>query len=568
MINENKDQTTPDTATGLPYEDDIASPSDVPNDETPVVTEEQPPSTPEVAQTNTSAKETDLGDSNDSAQGEASTAEQPDDFEEVIGIVVRKGPNPHSEMSSDPSRPLDPRHLWREGEYICVLPCTSEELTQAAQVVKRLDPTASVAGSNWQGAIKMGRFALPRGDIGLNALNRENSMWRQSVHSGGEGSVQLGAGRPKPTERKGDAPLVGEEALQYLQTMLGRGQITRVPLWHSGIWINMKAPTESQLLELERRISSEKINLGRMTHGLAYSNMSVYFNSFLLNFALSMVFDCSIKGFTPEMLKSKILLPDLPLLLWGLLGTIYPDGYRYHRPCVNDPSVCTHVVEEILDISKLCWTDNAALSEVQRKLMVRKTAKFTDIELQNYVSEHGYASKNTVLLKDHNGNKTVVELRVPTLADYEASGFAWIEGIISGTDQAFGSQLTGQERDDYLLDQARATALRQYAHWIERLTFNGKEYIEDRTTLEGLVGQLTGDETVSNNLLNGVRNFINDVTISQIAIPSYSCPVCQKEQNDDEEIRRHPHLIPLDIGAIFFILLGQRTSLLLESAIL
>jgi hypothetical protein len=305
-----------------------------------------------------------------------------------------------------------------------------------------------------------------------------------------------------------------------------------------------------------------------MTHGLAYSNMSVYFNSFLFNFALSMVFDSSIKGFTPETLKERILLPDLPILLWGLLITIYPDGYRYHRPCINDPSVCTHVVEELLDISKLCWTDNSALQQSQRNHMVRKTTKFTDIELSNYVSQHGYASKNTVLLKEINGNRTVAELRVPTLADYEQSGFAWVEGIVSGADQAFGSQLGGQDRDDYLLDQARITALRQYAHWINRLTFNGKEYIEDRTTLENLVGQLTGDQVVSDNLLDGVRNFINEVTISQIAIPSYACPSCQKDQCEDTESNKHPHLIPLDIGTIFFILLGQRTTLLLGSAIL
>lgn len=567
MSNEKKDDNAPEATRGVPYDEDIASPADVQNhteqvgseaSETPAQETPVDEPVPEVEAATSDVPEHETAEIPDNDSGE----------DELVGVVVRRGSNPNSLMSSDPSSPLDPRRRWRDGEYLCILPCTADEFAQTVQLVKRLDPTGSAAGENWRDTVKAGRFTHRRGDIGLDAFLREGSMWRQSVDSAGEGSAQLGAGRPKPTDRHGDAPLVGEEALQRLQIMLGTGQITRIPLWHSGLWLSLKAPTEAQLLELERRIAAEKINLGRMTHGLAYSNMSVYFNSFLFNFALSMVFDSSIKGFTPETLKERILLPDLPILLWGLLITIYPDGYRYHRPCINDPSVCTHVVEELLDISKLCWTDNSALQQSQRNHMVRKTTKFTDIELSNYVSQHGYASKNTVLLKEINGNRTVAELRVPTLADYEQSGFAWVEGIVSGADQAFGSQLGGQDRDDYLLDQARITALRQYAHWINRLTFNGKEYIEDRTTLENLVGQLTGDQVVSDNLLDGVRNFINEVTISQIAIPSYACPSCQKDQCEDTESNKHPHLIPLDIGTIFFILLGQRTTLLLGSAIL
>ena len=94
-----------------------------------------------------------------------------------------------------------------------------------------------------------------------------------------------------------------------------------------------------------------------------------------------------------------------------------------------------------------------------------------------------------------------------------------------------------------------------------------EEAAADRATLETLIGQLTGQQDVFDKFMEGVRKFINEATISQIAIPSYKCPACQTDQNNPEEAK-HPHLIPLDIGTVFFILLGQRTTLLLEGAVI
>ncbi|WJJ54901.1 hypothetical protein [Xanthomonas phage RTH11] len=556
------EQTPPqeDTAVGMEVDSDFAQPESLtpPVDEAAIVPATSP--TPEAVPNEN--VDTDVGLPADDEGGLAvdppATAEELATAEnvELLAVFLRQGVNLNAELikGMDPSRPLDPRRAWREGESLFIVPATAEEFNNLVINTRRLDPTQSESGARWRSAVGLGRELMPRADTGLAALMRQDSLWRQKVQVDGEGSTEIAAGRPSAGERRGDAPLVGEEALQHMQTILGTGQIVRIPLWHSGIWVNFKAPTEAQLLELDRRIANEKIDLGRATQGLAYSNMSVYHNAYLFNFALSMIFDCSISGYTIDRLKEKILLTDLPLLLWGLLCTIYPNGYRYHRPCVVDPSACQHVVEALLDISKLCWTDNKALDNSQRNHMVRKATKFTDIELTNYLAKHRYNGMGNLLVKEVNGNKTYVELRVPTLADYEQSGYSWVEGIVASTDQAFGSQLAGDDRNEYILDQARATALRQYAHWIKRINTESADgtqrYIEDRNTIEQLISQLTGDQEVLTNFMNGVQKYINEATISQIAIPSYKCPACQKDQQTDEEAK-HPHLIPLDTGTIF-----------------
>ena len=552
---------------GLPVDDDIVLPHEVPAQDIP-----PPEATPDTGEAPVQTDQAPAVNGDelpvlDEDAGEDTMSEE--GLGEAIAIILRTGPNPNAFMQAkdDPTSPLPEKRRFRDGEGIYILPATAHELNRLIENAPRLDPTSSTQGRLWRQAIALGQELMPRADVGLDALTREQSLWRQGVPVGEEGSQILNAGRPGFGENKGNAPLVGEEAMQYIQTMLGTGQIVRVPLWHSGLWLDLKAPTEAQLLELDRRIANEKILLGRMTNGLAYSNMSIYHNSFLFNFALSMVFNCSIAAYSIEILKEKILLPDLPQLLWGLLMTIYPNGYRYHRPCINDPSACTHVTEALLNISKLNWTDVSALTPGQRDHMKRRTAKFSDAELANYRRQHRFVGKGTVQVKEYGGNKTVVELRVPTLSDYERSGFSWVEGIVAGTDQAFGSQLDNDQRNEYILEQARVTSLRQYAHWIERVTFNGDRTIEDRATLEQIIGQLTGDSEVFENLLEGVRVYINDATISQIALPSYKCPACQKDQGDPEE-KKHPHLIPLDVGAVFFTLLGQRVTLGLGNSVI
>lgn len=516
----------------------------------------------------------------DGPQEPAPAAEEPAQTtttDEVVAILVRRGVNPNAECNKgSPSSPLSQKdaYRFRPGEALSVLPVTNRELDRLLLHYETIDPSKSVPGRNWVQTVGAGREVIPRGDIGLDALEREDSLWRQSVGvTHAQGSMELGAGVPPIGERDGKGTLTGDTAMRYLNQVLHRGQYVRVPLWHSGIWATFRTPAEQELLELERRVANEKITLGRATNGLAYSNVSIYLNSFLFNFALALVTDATLPATDLNTLKANIKVTDLPLLLWAMLCTMYPKGYRHLRPCVNNPAQCMHIVDELLDLSKLCWTDNSALSEGQRKHMLRRNSKFTDIELTNYLAGHRNNRYSTIKLDDNDTHLTVVELRVPTLADWERSGTSWVDGIVAKTDAAFGSQLNGDARNQYIMDQAATTSLRQYGHWIERIVVTDKrnkrqEVIDDRETLEETIGHLSGSSTIHDAFFEGLKNYMNDATISQIAIPRYACPACGADQGevDTPETLMHPHLIPLDVATIFFTLLDQRVSLLLGQA--
>lgn len=476
-------------------------------------------------------------------------------------IVRRHGVNEHCELSKPVTEPL-PKAMqgvkYTRDNALALIGAEISELNAIADTYKQLGLGRSESTIDWLQSVDSASGHLIRKSSYTDALYRDGSLWKQAMT--GPGGELLGAGKPGFAE--GVEPggrLVGPQAMMRVQGLLGMGTIARIPLWHSGLWVSFKAPTESDLLQLDRLIANEKITLGRVSNGKVFANTSVFTNSALVNFALQHVYETTYKQVPIDELKTKILITDIPQLLWGLLTTIYPNGYPYKQPCITDPSVCTHVVEELLDIKKLSWCDDRRLNHWQREFMTQRTKKWTDAELTRYREEHDYTSKfGTVEL--HEGMNML--LKVPTIAEYEESGFAWVNAIVEQVDTTFGGQLRGEERNRYITEQGTATALRQYAHWVDKLIMtDGSGVVDDSATIADLLGVLTSHEQASIAFFKGVETFINNTTISLIGFPKFDCPACGKEQTSEE--RKHPHLIVLDVGNVFFTLQGQRLEKIL-----
>jgi hypothetical protein len=72
----------------------------------------------------------------------------------------------------------------------------------------------------------------------------------------------------------------------------------------------------------------------------------------------------------------------------------------------------------MLNLTKLQWVDDRAITEAQRKLMRRKTAKFTTEELNRYEEDHRYHNHSTIRIN----SKLLIDLQVPTIKEYEDIG--------------------------------------------------------------------------------------------------------------------------------------------------
>lgn len=426
---------------------------------------------------------------------------------------------------------------------------TTEELTHLDEVVPNLQLGTGESGLTWGYSYLEATEHTLNGNALVNTLADENAHWTQKVPFEGD---KIGAGRPRFGSSQGGV-ISGERALIKTSAALGLGSMVQIPLWRSGIWVSIKAPSESSLLELERRIANEKIELGRATAGMLFSNTGIYTVSYLVNFALQHVYDSSVRDNSPENLKRVIKSPDIPVLLWGLACAIYPKGYPYARPCTTDPVECQHVVNGTLDLGKMFFTDSDALTDRQKRMMVRRNDKFTEEELKQYQDDHVKGNERRVELNDI----LSMVIKVPSIKEYESSGFKWVDGIVGMLESSLGTSLKGDQRNSYIKEQAKLTALRQYSHWVKEVQVED-DIIEDTDTLEQFVGTLSASEEISNGFLEAIGKYIDDSVTSVVAIPRYKCPSCGGDQKGDVWDHFHPYLLPVDVVRVFFTLLDQK----------
>lgn len=439
-------------------------------------------------------------------------------------------------------------------DYLDILQVSLPQFNYAVAQYPNMNVAKGAHGQMWANSLQASIQHHVIGGTFDTSLTREDSMWGQVVEHEGD---RICAGRPS-FGGADSGPLTGERAIIKTTALMGLGALVQVPLWHTGIWISFKAPSDASLLELERRIAEEKVNLGRQTNGMVFSNSTVFLMSYLLNFAFKHVYDCSLPDLRLEALKAKIKITDIPSIVWGLACTIYPNGYPLAQPCVDNPEKCQHVAHELLALNKLLFVDNKALTTFQRKLMTKRRNRFSDEELERYQQEHTRGGERICKIND------VVSLRlnVPTIQQYENSGFSWIEGIETMMVESFSQNLRGDERNEYMFEQSQVTKLRQYSHWIDRvLVSSGEdkvETIEDRETIEELMGRMSANQDFATSCLEEISKYIDDSTVALIAIPMYNCPECGASQVPKDS--PNPYLIPLDMARIFFTLQRQRLS--------
>lgn len=359
--------------------------------------------------------------------------------------------------------------------------------------------------------------------------------------------------------------LTGVKALTRVMRSMGMGAIIQVPLWNSGIWVGIKAPADGELLELERMIANEKIALGRMTKGLIFSNTSVYITGHLVTFILGQIHSTTAPSDDINELKKLIRVSDIPSMVWGLICAIYPDGYPFDQPCTADLSKCHHTTSALLNLTKLQWVNRAALSNEQKAHMTRRTTKSTAEQITKY--QAGF-SEDPLVAKVSVTDTLSLELAVPSIQQHEDSGYAWVEGIIKSTEDAFGSTLRGKERDDYTMDMAKTMAIRQYSHWIRRIEITDENGaisgIEDLSTLEASTIQLSSSEELKSKIIKAIATYIDATTVCLIGILNFACPKCGELQmkGNGAETR----VIPLDIVSIFLTLQRHKIEQALSDA--
>ncbi len=432
----------------------------------------------------------------------------------------------------------------------------SSRIDHRIKALPNVNQLDSEDGTNWAGVLAEGIKLTTVGEMLVDTVT-DDTFTQKPEHN----NIPLIAGKPISKRKSDDVEIMsGEAAVISAITYLGMGSLFQAPMWHSGIWITFKPPTESELIELNRQMANDKISLGRYSYGLLYSNLTAYTVARLVDFAKDHIYSTSVMSdqLHNNNIKAHLDSRDLFAFLWGFATTMYPRGINYQRGCISDPEKCKHVVSETLNVTKLQWTNPDALTDWQKSFMSNRSARTQTLDnVKRYKTELARTQNKRFTINKDSSCELYITLKSPTLEEYVETGQRWIGDITSQVESMLGSDSVLGQRNAEIIKHGQASIMRQYSHWVESIEYD-KVLIKDRETIENTLSSLSGDDVIRADFQETVSKYINESTMSVIGIPVYNCPVCGTSQETEGAYPRVSEIIPLDVIQLFFALLSQR----------
>lgn len=367
-------------------------------------------------------------------------------------------------------------------------------------------------------------------------------------------NIELKPGAPKFGPVGGE--LEGERALFRFLSHMEMGSVFRIPLWNTGMWLTLKSPGEDALLEMNRRMLSDKIELGRETNGAVYSNLSVFAAQTIISTVVENIYQTNLKSDKNPL--ALISIHDIMPMVLGLAGAIWNNGYKYRRGCTHDVAKCTHVIEEKLDITKLLIVNRKGMTPKMLNIMAKtKTGEISEDDLIAYRQENYKAQTRNVVIRKGEPTEFTLRLRVPTVLEHFESGNIWINDLKDAVNKTLTIDASDRERNTFLDQHSKATSLRQYIHWIEGIQFGEDNMVHQRETLSNIMNRISSQDDIRNEIIEAVRNYIDHTSLTVIGIPTYKCPACGGENKVEGTQESFEGIIPLDVYNTFFLLLVQ-----------
>lgn len=468
----------------------------------------------------------------------------PDQPQEPVKETEIKTIDPNYVLDGQYAKPLEGQVDQTKENLI--MPSDQNDLVR--ERVLKVSTKSKDFNAQWLSTLQGSMESVAYGNAFVATANRKDAQFSQKVDSG-VGPLFLGLAKAKVNPNQ---KLSGENLRLMIRQSLDLGGTYNVPLWHSGFWVRFKAPGEAAILELYRALTEEKVSLGRSTYGLIFSNNTSFSSAAMLNFCEEHILSTSLSLPEGESIRKYLSVLDLPTLFWGMACAIWPTGVQYQRACTHDPEKCDHVVHELLDPSKLLFVDKTRLTARQIAHMTKRDKGSVTVEsLAIYKDEFLNGQPKAIKFNDD----LSLVIAIDSAQEHIDSGYRWVSEL----EETYPKVLIQdeKERDEYLIKQAKATVMRQYAHFVKSLTYMDVEYT-DKKDIEDVVGDLSADDDLRQIFQDQIKNFIDDSTVSIIAIPTYKCPSCGKEQREAKEGESLQGLIPIEVMSNFFTLAVQK----------
>lgn len=390
-----------------------------------------------------------------------------------------------------------------------------------------------------------------------------------------------------------DQKLTQARGVSALMSMLNLGEITQVPLWHSGFWVTLKAPTIKDMLSLDAELTSFQVELGRQTTGLIYSNYNVIFNKIIVNYIKRLIIDTSIKLDLSDDILDYINVQDLYPLVNGLIATMYPGGIKYAQRCVNTfntqeeidniknnlkdidsvknievGSKCDYTIQGKLDAKKLLWVNRKALDKTMLEHMSnRRPNSVSKTEVEEYVkslrTKLNYDNVK-VLRSEENDLNINFKINPPSLNKYIREGEIWVEDVIKAAQDLYTDSDTDEDKNIKIDAIVSIMGLGLYGSYVDEIDVeqNGKKVEINGGDIRDALSVCSADSKIYYQFENAIKEVLEETAIAIVGMPTFICPKCQKDIAGENKPNNKwfKDIIPLNMLVPFFHLNQLRCS--------
>lgn len=386
----------------------------------------------------------------------------------------------------------------------------------------------------------------PRDDVFKSTVEDENREF--------DLSLEVEDKKIKPAvpkfNTKSNGNYTGEAAVIRIESLLGKGSLLSVPLWHSGFWITIKVPSDTRLIDMEHDIMNSKIALGRNIFGANFTNDQVYLAEHLVKLLRECIYSTSLNSDAGDIMDL-IQIHDLQTIAWAFASIIYPNGYLYQRAVRGEDFNSSHIAHGLVDIRKLFWVDRNKFSDSQKRHMLRRVKPhMTKSEVERYQEGFkGFKDTRVEIIP-----QLSVVLGSCSINDYLTAGQEWISNCQSQVDTILGDEDDDAKRNQLMTSYFQASYLSQYRHFVKAVVFtheDGEDEVYDEyDTVSMLLEVHSKDNDIRETLLKKIKEYIDNSVVSLVATPAVDGEVGENPN--------YPNLIPMDALYTFFTLAIRR----------
>ena len=393
---------------------------------------------------------------------------------------------------------------------------------------------------------------------------RGGAKWRNMLNHGSEEApVYKGLinerGLGKSTANDANA------SFNLLSGLLKLGMSAYTPLYHTGIWVKLRAPTAAAFIGLDETIASEKVEYGMRTRGEIFSNDAAIVRKHIADFILDHIETTTAPKDDPDYLKSIIKVEDLNTLMLAMMKARYPDGYPLVQVCSVDPNECSHTTEGLVDLRSLLWVDTTALSARQYAIISNVRKRITEEQLQEYQEEFRSGGKGVIYLSteevtdDNLINGVSVNIEMPTLAKEEDYAVNWIRETEHEIEELFREKNNPEDRRRRWQTIINANYFKTYGQYIRSIAIveagrKIKEFDAERDPeeIDRFFEMVSGEYVYTQQFFKALKKYMAENVVSVVGILNYECPNCGKKH--DTRPGKHHIVLPIDMVSTFFTL--------------